>query len=379
MEARINELRGTGASPGAPADPAPKRQNGRWHDERAARLLVGALYAGMPWLMRLLVAIHFRRLRVRHRRRFPADGPVLLIANHPATWTDVVVLDVALGRKLHFLAHQRLFRPTLRAWLLRLFGSLPVVPTRDDPGREARNAATYRRCAELLARGEAIAVFPEGTSVGDRSLQPLRAGAARIALDRIGSGGCLTVVPVGIHYADRTRVRSDVMVSVGEPLVLSPQDAPAPQGRATWIAMLTACFRDVLAALIVEHPDPPSPVSTPALVAFAVLGAPLGVAGIVLHLPAVLATELVVRRVADPTRVTLARMVVGMATFVGWYAWMAMVVLDPLEPWWMGPVFGAAGAALGAFALTWTDAVRALPGRFGPTRFARPAHGARSW
>lgn len=256
MAARKHDLEPVAGGSAALVERAPMRQRGMSRDERAARLVVGLLYAPMPWFLRLLVTIHFRRLRLRGARRFPSRGPALVVANHPSTWADVLVLEAVLGRKLHFLANETLFHPAPRAWLLRLFGSLPVAQSRDEADHERRNADTFRRCDELLGRGEVIAVFPEGVSAEDRSLRPFFTGAARIALARRVRGGRLTVVPVGIHYADRIAFRTDVVVSVGDPFDLSHEAVPTPEARLTWIEAVTLRLHEAVAKLIVDVPSP---------------------------------------------------------------------------------------------------------------------------
>lgn len=394
------------------------RQNGSLPDEWSARTARGLLYAPVPWIMRLIVAVHFRRLRVRHLNRLPARGPVLLVANHPATWMDVVVLVSALGRKLHFLAHESLFRPRPRAWILRLFGALPVAKRGDPAGRVIRNAYTFRRCRALLARGEVVAVFPEGVSAEDRSVGSLRTGAARITLDYLANGGPLALIPAGIHYADRTAFRSDVVVSIGRRLRL--ENVPAAISGDVWIDELTSRMRKAMTGLIVDLPDPslrwlveeltpPVPAAqaqafeslrrmarslarlrqrsprafaacecharnyrhlrrrlriapgdlvggpTAARMAFIASMVLPAFAGLLLNAPPAALTALVAARFPDPVRVGLARIVASIGTFAGWYAALVMVVTWITDSVWMALMAALAAAALGMLALIWND------------------------
>ena len=242
-------LAGTGAEAVRP------RQNVSPADSWSRRAVAGLLFSAMPWLMRLASAVSFRSIQVRGAERFPKRGPVLLVANHPATWTDVLVLHVALGRKLHFLAQEPLFRPTVRAWLLRLYGALPVSSSGNAAERGVRNERTLKRCRRLLERGEVIAIFPEGVSEVDRSILAFKPGAARIALDSCGSVRPLPVVPTGIHYLDRTAFRTHVVVSIGHPvrLPIAPESERDIEG---WIAATTARLEEAVTRLILDLPDP---------------------------------------------------------------------------------------------------------------------------
>ena len=74
---------------------------------------------------------------------------------------------------------------------------------------------------ELLARGECVAIFPEGGVPNDPRLSlPLRTGTARIALSALGDGICddLVVLPAGITYEERGRFRSQVALQIGAPV-----------------------------------------------------------------------------------------------------------------------------------------------------------------
>lgn len=223
------------------------------------RFLIAAGFAVVSLAMRAAVRVYFRRLRVRHLARLPRRGPVLLVANHPAMWTDVLVLDVALRRKLHFLAQGELFRPALRGLLLELHGALPVFQ-QAGPGGRLHNETTFSRCRELFARGEVVALFPEGVSASDRRVLQFKTGAARIALDaaeHMGADGeTLTVLATGIHYADRTSYGSEVTVSVGSPLELGPWLALRHDDPERAVHALTDALHDSLRTLILDLPEP---------------------------------------------------------------------------------------------------------------------------
>lgn len=177
-------------------------------------------YGAIRPVMLAALAAGFRRIRTRGAHRFPRGGAVLLVANHPAAWADVVVLGALLGRPLHFLAHAYQFRPWPRRIVVGMWGTLPVYGSEAGAGvRDDRNVETLRRSEALLDQGEVVTVFPEGVSRLERGLMPLRFGAARLALAYAAKGRRpLALVPVGIHYSDRTAARCDLTLSVGEPI-----------------------------------------------------------------------------------------------------------------------------------------------------------------
>ena len=99
---------------------------------------------------------YFRSIDVRHRERVPRHGPLLVVANHPASFTDVIVLGLAIPRRLHFLAMAPIFKPWIRGFALRLCGTLPIYRRSDDPSLMQRNDDTFRACHEFLDFEEAV-------------------------------------------------------------------------------------------------------------------------------------------------------------------------------------------------------------------------------
>ena len=211
------------------------------------------------WIFGGATRVYFRRFEVNHRERVPRRGGLLVVANHPATFTDAIVLAAALPRRLHFLAMAPTFKPWIRGFGLRMCGVIPVYRKQDDPSQMSRNDETFRACHALLDRGGAVLIFPEGHSVVDRSLLPIKTGAARIALGqeaRPGQEGKLTLLPVGLHFVERTMFRSDVAITVGRPIDLTRHREAARVDQPEAVRALTAEIQAAIERLIVNVPEP---------------------------------------------------------------------------------------------------------------------------
>jgi hypothetical protein len=128
--------------------------------------------------------------------------------------------------------------------LLRLAGVVPVYRAQDGAGTE-RNDRTFSRCRQLLARGGLVALFPEGISHDESMLQPLRTGAARIALGAAVDGGVedVVTVAVGLVYDAKARFRSRALVRVGEPERASACAVEYRRDPRTAVRALTADLR----------------------------------------------------------------------------------------------------------------------------------------
>ena len=177
----------------------------------------------------------------------PETGPVILLPNHPNALLDPALVMATSGRRVRFLAKSTLFAGPF-APLLRAAGAIPVFRKQDGAAGD-RNEETFAAVAAALARGEAICVFPEGVSHSSGRLEPLRTGAARMALSAAQKGVHVRLVPVGINLERKTSFRSRATVAYGAPLLASPsgRSADAEGARA-----LTTEIASHMRSLLVE-------------------------------------------------------------------------------------------------------------------------------
>ena len=318
------------------------------------------------------VRVCFGRITTVGRERIPRRGAALLVANHPAAWTDVVVVEAALGRRIHFIAHQPLFRPWIRGLLLELFATLPVSYRSEDPESFAHNEVTFARCRAVFRKGQVVAMFPEGVSGGDRDLLPLKTGAARLLLEPASGGEHPQLIPIGIHYRDRTAFRTPVVVAVGPPIGFAMHCSGAGDPDAAVHAltddMARAIAASMAAAAMEAHGGAPGSGrdATGRRQAFEALAA-LAMAAAVgraLHAVPLWGIERAARSLADqPQQIAFGRMVSGLVLIPLWYALLVgLAAALGGGAWFLVP---ASAPALGALACREHDrrlrATRPLP------------------
>lgn len=156
------------------------------------------------------------RVAVRGAKQVPAKGPTMLVSNHLGL-TDPLPIALSLSREVRLVGKVEIFSLFFIGWAARMVSAIPL--RRGESDRDA-----MRTVLDLLARGECVLVFPEGTyaRVPDpAALMPMRAGAAWLAM-RSGA----TIVPVAITGTEvvwhRSRGwrwwrRPQVTVTFGEP------------------------------------------------------------------------------------------------------------------------------------------------------------------
>ncbi|QBR91910.1 1-acyl-sn-glycerol-3-phosphate acyltransferase [Nocardioides euryhalodurans] len=173
------------------------------------------------------------RPTVEGLERVPGTGPVILASNH-RSFVDSIVIPCVVPRKVVFLAKSDYFTGTglkgaaQRAW----FEGLGMLPVDRDDTKAA--LASLDTALDVLGRGEAFGIYPEGTRSRDGRLYRGRTGVAHLAL----TAGC-PVVPVGllgtedIQPVGSNRPRlADVTVRFGEPLDFAGRFDGVPSGRA---------------------------------------------------------------------------------------------------------------------------------------------------
>ena len=183
--------------------------------------------------------LFFRRIETFNSGVVPADKPVIFVLNHPNGLIDPALVFVAMPRKISFLAKSTLFKTPVISFLLRTVEALPLYRQIDAGADVSKNQKTFEVCRELLKKGGAIALFPEGVSHDSPKVLPAKTGAARIALGTVsvegeGSPIELNIVPVGLFYTSKTKFRSEALLHYGEPFRVMPvkleDDGQPPKG-----------------------------------------------------------------------------------------------------------------------------------------------------
>jgi glycerol-3-phosphate O-acyltransferase / dihydroxyacetone phosphate acyltransferase len=198
------------------------------------------------WFARAACTIFYR---VDAVGGIPADGAVLILPNHANALVDPAIIWATAGRDVRFLAKSTLFRwPT--GPLLRGAGVIPVYRRLDEGVDTARNAEMFAAVQQALLDRSAVCIFPEGISHSTGRLEPLRTGAARIALAAERAGAAVAIVPVGLNFDRKTMFRSRVTIVFGAPF--SATDLAAAQDHASAVRTLTTRIAERMRGLLVE-------------------------------------------------------------------------------------------------------------------------------
>ena len=130
------------------------------------------LYAILQIFFKTLFSVFFRA-RVIGKENMPADGPIILAANHRSNW-DPPFLATYLDRPVSYMAMQELFEVPGLGWAITRCHSFPVK-------RGAADRGAIKAALQALKNGSCVGLFPEGTRSKDGRLHKAEAGVALIA------------------------------------------------------------------------------------------------------------------------------------------------------------------------------------------------------
>lgn len=184
-----------------------------------------------------IVAKILLRPTIEGVQNIPSSGPVIIAPIHRSN-VDFAVSVFLSPRKVFFMAKDSLFRVPLLGPLLIRLGAFPV--RRGSADRESMS-----RAEEVLRRGQALVLFPEGTRKEGLAVEPLQDGAMFVAA-RTGAW----VVPVGIAGTEKAmphgaKLPRFVKIHV---IVGSPIAPPMNEGRVSRSA-ITAKSEELRVAL----------------------------------------------------------------------------------------------------------------------------------
>jgi 1-acyl-sn-glycerol-3-phosphate acyltransferase len=175
------------------------------------------LYYWLKLMMRMALAVYYRKRTFTGFEGVPAEGPVIFACNHPNSFLDAMIVGASIKRETHFLARSDVFNSPLKLWILSQFKLIPIYRLQEGAENLSKNQQTFERCHAIFRKGGAVLMFSEGLCIQEMRLRPLKKGTARIALEYSKDGAPLTIIPTGLNYLKPTQFREDILVSMDTP------------------------------------------------------------------------------------------------------------------------------------------------------------------
>ncbi len=165
-------------------------------------------------MARLALWIFCPKVQIQGAELMKSRGPLLIVANHPDSFLDAVILGAYYPRKLHFLARGDVFRNPVYGFLLRSIGMIPIHRAREGREHLHLNAGTFQESVEVLRRGDGLLIFIEGICLLTHEIQPFKKGATRILEAAQAAGIQPMVHVVGLGYSDFRAFGKVISISI---------------------------------------------------------------------------------------------------------------------------------------------------------------------
>ena len=119
-------------------------------------------YWAIVGLIRVCMAVYLRGHTVEGRDNVPKDGGAIIVANHLNN-ADPCIIPGVFPRRMNIMAKKEMFKWPVVSVMFRLIGSFPV-------DRQGADLAALRESQNLIAGGNLLLMFPEGTRSKDRQM-----------------------------------------------------------------------------------------------------------------------------------------------------------------------------------------------------------------
>jgi glycerol-3-phosphate O-acyltransferase / dihydroxyacetone phosphate acyltransferase len=218
------------------------------------------LYTLLRFIITMALRIFYRKIIVAGQENIPRNVPLIVAGNHPNTFMDPILVAYSVPQHVYFLANGSLFRSRMISWFLGKLNLIPIYRKQDAAPADQKqmNDITFRNCYDFLANNGTLLVFPEGNSINERRLRPLKTGTARIALGAEHANNFaldVHILPVGVNYSNPTRFREEAQVKIGRSIAVRAFREAWQTDEIEAVRSLTATLESALKELIIVTRD----------------------------------------------------------------------------------------------------------------------------
>jgi 1-acyl-sn-glycerol-3-phosphate acyltransferase len=148
----------------------------------------------------MALKIYCVSIKVHNKKALQQRGPLLIVANHPDSFFDALVIAANCTYPISFLARGDVFTKPWHNFLLRALNMMPVYRQREGKEHLHKNQNSFDASVAVFKNGGTVLIFIEGICLNKNEIQPFKKGAARILQQAVAAGVTPAVLPAVITY-----------------------------------------------------------------------------------------------------------------------------------------------------------------------------------
>jgi 1-acyl-sn-glycerol-3-phosphate acyltransferase len=172
------------------------------------------IYSIIKPIISATIWLFCKKLFVVNKAAFQQKGPLLIVANHPNSFLDAVLIGAFFKEEVHFLARGDAFKNKLHRFLLKFLNMIPIYRLREGKENLHLNEYAFHESKRILENGGIVLIFIEGICLNTNDIQPFKKGAARIAY-RSKPPQPLRILPIALAYDTFNRFGKTVLINAG--------------------------------------------------------------------------------------------------------------------------------------------------------------------
>jgi 1-acyl-sn-glycerol-3-phosphate acyltransferase/uncharacterized membrane protein len=199
--------------------------------------------------------LFYRKVYISNAQNIPENAHLIFTPNHQNALMDALAPLCNIDKQLVFLARSDIFKKKFVAAILYFLKILPIFRIRDGYSAVKKNKSIFQKTIDVIKAQNGLAILPEGNHEGIHQLRTLKKGFARIAFQTEEASDFtldIKIVPIGLHYSDYIKSRSDLYINFGKAISISDYYELYKESAPKAINKLTADLADKIKPLMVH-------------------------------------------------------------------------------------------------------------------------------
>ncbi|KAI9144086.1 hypothetical protein BKA69DRAFT_1058167 [Paraphysoderma sedebokerense] len=207
-------------------------------------------YYGAQYALKAL----FHKIIVNGNENVPKSGPCFFTHNNMVIDPGLLIITTPNGRQNHYWAKSSIWAHPVTGYIFDGLGAVPVE-------RNAKqNENLFQSTVNMLAKGELMGIFPEGTSYTLPHMIVVKDGISWAALEyalfaKESNSPPAPVIPVGLNYIQKDKWRSVVIVTYGTPIYVDKYVDEFVKDRKATVKKVTQIITEAMKTVTLNAPD----------------------------------------------------------------------------------------------------------------------------